>query len=330
MATYNSRAVVKISLLGEKLKSFPSIKIASEECNIPGQNIIGVCKGQRKTAGGYKWDYNENFSKENYFSQLEEEGGKLIPQYPNYFIFSDGRVFGTQRDRFLKQYPNPQGYMCIVVLNIDEKRETRTVHRFVARCFIPNPDKKPFVNHKDGNVKNNHYENLEWVTGSENTSHAIREGIQRKYTRAVSQYTKDGELVAIYPSIQAAADALGVTRGSATDACRGKYKTCQGFVLKYSNKSPEKEEGSEETWVEMPDLSGYEVSDRGRIYSQRSKRVLSLCSRQNGKQTITLRGKSYCVHRLVAEQFVPKTSEKNVFHKDGNPANNNAENLEWK
>ena len=49
-------------------------------------------------------------------------------------------------------------------------------HRVVAEMFIPNPENKKIVNHKDGNRKNNAVSNLEWVTHKENTRDAIERG----------------------------------------------------------------------------------------------------------------------------------------------------------
>ena len=51
------------------------------------------------------------------------------------------------------------------------------VHRVIAETFIPNPNNLPCVNHKDGNKHNNKVENLEWVTHSENTLHAMKNGM---------------------------------------------------------------------------------------------------------------------------------------------------------
>lgn len=51
------------------------------------------------------------------------------------------------------------------------------IHRLVAETFILNPLGKPCVNHIDGNKLNNNVNNLEWVTISENTMHAYKNGL---------------------------------------------------------------------------------------------------------------------------------------------------------
>ena len=64
---------------------------------------------------------------------------------------------------------------------VDEQGNKRTecIHRLVASHFIPNPDNKPQINHKDGNKANNHVDNLEWVTCSENSQHAHDTGLSK-------------------------------------------------------------------------------------------------------------------------------------------------------
>lgn len=54
------------------------------------------------------------------------------------------------------------------------KKKIKYLHRLIASYFIPNPNNKPCVNHKDGDKSNNNVSNLEWVTYSENHEHAYR------------------------------------------------------------------------------------------------------------------------------------------------------------
>jgi hypothetical protein len=75
---------------------------------------------------------------------------------------------------------NGDGYRQATITGKDGIKKTKYVHRMVAETFIPNPDNKPCINHKDGNKNNNHVENLEWVTVAENNEHAIKTGLNKR------------------------------------------------------------------------------------------------------------------------------------------------------
>lgn len=101
-----------------------------------------------------------------------EDQVKPVAHTPGYFVSSDGKVFSDKYGRRceLKQAEH-KGYRR-VCLSTANKRKHYPVHRLVAEAFIPNADEKPFVNHKDGNKRNNDAVNLQWCTASENQKHA--------------------------------------------------------------------------------------------------------------------------------------------------------------
>jgi hypothetical protein len=91
-----------------------------------------------------------------------------------YFISNVGRVLSkgnscSRKDKILKPQ-NKNGYL-VLNLRINGKEIKVRIHRLVAMAFIPNPENKPFVNHKDNNRTNNESDNLEWVTHQENLEH---------------------------------------------------------------------------------------------------------------------------------------------------------------
>ena len=81
-------------------------------------------------------------------------------------------------ERIVRQYKNFRGYYR-VHLSRRGKNHMRFVHRLVAEAFIPNDEKKPQVNHIDGNKENNNVTNLEWVTNQENNIHAFDIGLKQ-------------------------------------------------------------------------------------------------------------------------------------------------------
>jgi len=72
-----------------------------------------------------------------------------------------------------------------------------SVHRFVALAFIPNPENKRCVNHKDGNKLNNNLNNLEWCTHSENSLHSFKNGLQKSKKGNESKNSKISEKQAL-------------------------------------------------------------------------------------------------------------------------------------
>ncbi len=92
-----------------------------------------------------------------------------------YSITSDGRVYSHLSKKFLKPLHNGTGY-SVVYLFKEDTRRTCLIHRLVAEAYIPNPENKPNINHKDSDRKNNKAYNLEWCTPAENTLHATLYG----------------------------------------------------------------------------------------------------------------------------------------------------------
>lgn len=101
---------------------------------------------------------------------------KQIPAYPKYEISKAGVVVSS-KGHTLKWQDNGNGYKMIKLYN--EKHPNGRlclIHRLVLSTYNPILENLD-VNHKDGNKENNHLNNLEWVSKSQNTQHAHENGL---------------------------------------------------------------------------------------------------------------------------------------------------------
>lgn len=97
----------------------------------------------------------------------------------NYRIEKDGRIYSLRRNKYLIPKLNHDGYLRIQIWD-KGKCSFVAIHRLVAQEYIPNPENKPFVNHINGNKRDNRVENLEWCTQKENIHHAFKTGLAHK------------------------------------------------------------------------------------------------------------------------------------------------------
>ena len=174
-----------------------------------------------------------------------------IKRNPNYSINENGDVRNDATGKVKRPFINPgNGYLTVDLY--EGNRSTKvTVHRLLAEAFLPNPENKPTVDHKDGNRLNNRLGNLRWATYSENNSRFGVAGV-RSEKITVTHFKElrkkrggghvawlDVDVVKYYDSITEAAEAFEVSLGNislmlkkGTIGQRGKMR---GYKFEYTH-----------------------------------------------------------------------------------------------
>ena len=139
----------------------------------------------------------------------------------------------VRKGRTLK--PSKGRYEMVMLIDSDYNRSLKSVHRLVATTFLHNKDNKQQVNHVDGDKHNNHVDNLEWCTVSENIRHAFKNGLQDNLDKCkkVIMKTKEGIQLFIFDSIVEASLITGYKRQSIGNCCNGERKTSYGYKWEF-------------------------------------------------------------------------------------------------
>lgn len=110
----------------------------------------------------------------------------------NYEVSNSGLVRNKENGSLCRQWTNKHGYQYTNI-SVGDTIYLKRVHRLVAIAFIPNPENKPTVNHKDGKKNNNESSNLEWATYKEQIDHAYEMKLMNNtgINSAVAIYSED-------------------------------------------------------------------------------------------------------------------------------------------
>ena len=178
--------------------------------------------------------------------------------YENYQVSNFGQILSlnynrTGRAELMRLEENKSGYFRVT---LSKNKETKHcfVHRLVAEAFLPNPENKPFINHKiqgdegkkinivyieeDGSI-NKEKSTIEWCTREYNNNYGTRnERIAKTHTngkrsKKVLQFTLDGEFIREWPST-AECGRNGFCESYIAACCRGEYKQAYGYKWEYA------------------------------------------------------------------------------------------------
>lgn len=171
---------------------------------------------------------------------------KNIADFPCYQVSTFGRVRSLDRT-ITKNYKNESSYVqdvkgqmlklslwrkekkyVLVSLSKNHKSYRKFVHELVAETFIPNPDKKQYIKHLDGNIQNNNINNLKWIDENELCVDCDCD--------VIAKYDKNGNLLATYSSIEEASKETGIDINNILFCLNNKDKTSSDYTWHYIKK----------------------------------------------------------------------------------------------
>ena len=154
-------------------------------------------------------------------------------------VYYSNGIISHLKEKILVPVLDKDGYQ-IVSLYKNRKLKTMKVHRLVAMAFIPNPENKPQINHKDEVKNNNVVENLEWCTSKYNALYGtrIQRCVQNRKSQKLGNHPRAKpvfceELNKTFDCAKRVEEELGIWGTSIGKACKGERNTAGGFHWRY-------------------------------------------------------------------------------------------------
>lgn len=170
-----------------------------------------------------EWITIPKLFKELEYQDLDFSEFKEIPNYTDYLISKDGRIFSKKYHKLMSASVDSQGYVYISLVDNNGKRMTKKMHHLLLATFKPEEYAKVtkhsgineyygvryVVNHIDGNKQNNSLDNLEVITQSENVYHAVRNNLITTTKKVSIKFHNEGGVVRSFDSMIEASRYMG-------------------------------------------------------------------------------------------------------------------------
>lgn len=151
----------------------------------------------------------------------------LINNFENYAISNYGNIKNVKKNKILKPVKNKNGYLVYTFCQNGIKKTFR-LHRLVGLYFIPNPNNKPYINHKNGIKTDNYFNNLEWCNAKENDTHARLTGLKDQNKPIIAEEIETGNKI-VFSSVNEAGAILGINKGTISKVLHNKRNKVNGY-----------------------------------------------------------------------------------------------------
>ena len=248
---------------------------------------------------------------------------KVIPNYSKYEISKTGKLRNKETKFELSLKPNKgHGYVVVFVKNDNDERKGLLIHRAVMLTFVGESENpSDTVDHINRIKHDNSLENLRWVNKSIQSTNVNR---SYKNSFVILKFDQDNNLLEQFGNLKLAAETVNGRKSDLGKAIKNK-KLYKEFNWQYEQVV----NLDNEIWkpITKNDKTNY-ISNMGRVKDLKNR--LKIQSTSNAYKRISFNKKLHCVHKLVAELFIPNPNNYSIAnHKDGDSKNNRASNLEW-